>query len=247
MPLKRKYNSLMRRYRSKRRRTMSYLPRTRGRITGFYNSGLPSYNYGASRVVSIPGKDFMPERLRTKFNYIETINYSTAAVPAGQVWRGNSGFDPNQTGTGSQPVGWDNMNDFYTYVNIYASSINVEVTSLDDTSFYIYILPYASATYPTSSTVNVEAIPHCKKIFVPNSSNGGHAIGNNFAQNKSIVAITSMSSDFTSTFLANPGVQWFWHVYVVSADTGTTFTGSIKTRITYYCILSGRKIVALST
>lgn len=247
MPIKRKRTYTTSRYRSKRRSTMNYLPRTRGRTTGFYNRALPSLNYGIPRAVTIPGKDFMPERLRTKFNYIETINYSTASVPAGQVWRGNSGFDPNQTGTGSQPVGWDDMNAFYTYVNVYASAINVEVTSLDDTSFYIYILPYASATYPTSSTVNVEAVPHCKKMFVPNSANGGHAIGNNFAQNCSVVSINSLSSDFNTTFLTNPGVQWFWHVYVVAADAGTTFTGTIKTKITYYSLLSGRKIVALST
>lgn len=224
-----------------------YLPKTRGRYTGFSNRGLPSSSTGMPTFLSIPGKDFMPQRLRTKFNYIETISYANAAVPASQVWRGNSGFDPNQTGAGSQPVGWDEMNTFYTYVNVYASSINIEVASLDDTSFYIYIFPYVSSTITALTTVDVEAFPHCKKIFVTNSSNGGHAIGSNFAKTSSVIAKSTLSAEFTELFTANPGQQWYWHVYVVAADTGTAFTGTIKTKLTYFSLLSGRKIVGLST
>lgn len=251
MPYKRKRTSSSaysrRPYNQKRGRMMRYLPRVRGRTTGFYRKGLPSLNYSIPTAVTIPGKDFMPERLRTKFNYVESISYNASAVPISQVFRGNSGFDPNQTGTGTQPVGWDDMSNFYLYNNIYASSIDVEIVSLDDTSYYVYLYPTFAATVTNLNMNTLECTPGVKKIFVRNSANSGHGHGYHFKRTNDVIAINSLEADVTGTFTANPGVQWYWIVYIVSADTGITFTGTIKYTMTYYTLLSGRRLVALST
>ncbi len=58
----------------------------------------------------------LPPRFRTKLRYSETATFTTGAlgvVGTGQLWRLNSLFDPNQTGVGHQPYGFDQLAAMY--------------------------------------------------------------------------------------------------------------------------------------
>jgi len=48
-----------------------------------------------------------PDRMITILKYSDIYNFSASAAPAAQVFRMNSGFDPDLTGTGHQPSWWD--------------------------------------------------------------------------------------------------------------------------------------------
>ncbi len=59
----------------------------------------------------------LPTRFRTRLRYSETATFTTGAagiVGTGQLWRLNSLFDPNQTGIGHQPYGFDQLAAFYS-------------------------------------------------------------------------------------------------------------------------------------
>lgn len=86
----------------------------------------PFYGRSASQlIVRQPG--VMPDRLYTKLRYREQLSFTqlTGAL-ADQVYRPMSLFDPDLTGTGGQPYGFDQWTQFYGYYTVLASGISVE-------------------------------------------------------------------------------------------------------------------------
>ncbi len=58
----------------------------------------------------------LPTRFRTRLRYSETATFTTGAVGivgTANLWRLNSLFDPNQTGVGHQPYGFDSFAALY--------------------------------------------------------------------------------------------------------------------------------------
>lgn len=91
----------------------------RARKTGF--SAQRKFNYRKrSKTISGPyrlvnrGPSIMPDVFVTKmkWTYRTTIT-STSGVPGNQVFKINSLYDPDSTGAGNQPVGFDEMSSFY--------------------------------------------------------------------------------------------------------------------------------------
>ena len=199
-------------------------------------------------LVFIKGKDFMPQEMMTRFNYTEKVTFSVVSNPTLYYFRGNSGFDPNQTGTGNQPVGWDNMNTFYTYCECYASRIMVTWINGTTVPMEVVLAPVASTTENIDFAV-AGALPKCKRGYIGSSATDTrvHSL-TNYATVKDLLGIERGSgSDVRSTFLTNPAAQFYWATYQQATDTATAMTFVFNISITYFCILSGRKVIAQST
>lgn len=86
----------------------------------------PFYGRSASNlIVRQPG--VMPDRLYTKLRYREQLTFTqTTGSLSDQVYRPMSLFDPDLTGTGGQPYGFDQWTQFYGYYTVLASGITVE-------------------------------------------------------------------------------------------------------------------------
>jgi hypothetical protein len=63
--------------------------------------------------VTLPGIG-LPDRLRCKLKYISTSNFGNSPTPSAQVFRVNSLFDPDLTGTGHQPSFYDLLSGGYS-------------------------------------------------------------------------------------------------------------------------------------
>lgn len=76
-----------------------------------------------SRLTGLP----FPTKLRRKLNYCEklTLNPGAAGIPAGNVFRANGLYDPNQTGTGHQPMGFDELMTAYERYTVLGATIEV--------------------------------------------------------------------------------------------------------------------------
>jgi len=195
----------------------------------------------------VKGNDFMPQSLQTRFNYTQKVSFSAVTTPQSYAFRGNGGFDPDQTGTGAQPIGWDNMNTFYTYNEVYASRIHCTITNRNSTVLEYVLTPTTQAAesiaYETGGT-----LPKARRGHIGSSVNDSSDKSfSNYASTKDILGIESGSgADLRATFTAVPGQQWYWVLYVNSVDGATALSFTVTFTITYYCILTGRKTVALS-
>jgi len=218
--------------------------KTRGRKTYKRRSALSTV---VSTSTYVKGSDFMPQSLRTRFNYTQKVNFTSVTTPQTYAFRGNGGFDPDQTGTGSQPIGWDNMNTFYTYNEAYASKIHINVTNRNPGILEYVLTPTTSA----AETVLFETggtLPKARRGYIGASGTvTANKAFSNYANTKDILGINVGSgADVRATFTANPGQQWYWVLYINSVDSATALSMTVTFTITYYVILTGRKTVALS-
>lgn len=82
-----------------RRRGRKPLPRKRRDRYGTRKQQLTLYNVGLNPI---------PERYITKMKYAEAVTVSASGI-AGYKWNLNSLFDPNRSGIGHQPYGYDQL------------------------------------------------------------------------------------------------------------------------------------------
>lgn len=73
---------------------------------------------------SIPNQPF-PPAFQTTLTYYETVSSPSSLAGAASVYlfRANSCYDPNYTGTGHQPLGFDQWMAFYNHYTVIASDI----------------------------------------------------------------------------------------------------------------------------
>lgn len=68
---------------------------------------------------------------RTTLKYVETLNFSVSALSfADHLFRANSVFDPNSTGTGGQPLGFDTLSAIYNRYRVNSYRYHVEMMSV---------------------------------------------------------------------------------------------------------------------
>lgn len=87
------------------------------------------------RIVRIP-RVGLQSTVRTKLRYTErlTLNPGAAGVIAEQIYRANSLYDPNYTGSGHQPMGFDQIMLQYTNFVVLGSTITVEYVGNQSTA-----------------------------------------------------------------------------------------------------------------
>lgn len=79
------------------------------------------------KVVPTPSpfyKGLMPKTFATTLRYHELVFLNPSAGAVGlYVFRANSCFDPNYTGTGHQPMGWDQLSSMFAHYCVVSSRI----------------------------------------------------------------------------------------------------------------------------
>jgi len=93
--------------------------------------------------------EVMPDRMRVVLPYVEqfTLN-ATAASTDNYIFRANSLYDPNYSGAGHQPLGYDQWTTFYT--NWVVTQMNVKFTCTP---------PGLSTTAPSENNALVAVVP----------------------------------------------------------------------------------------
>lgn len=70
-----------------------------------------------------------PKELRMKHRYVETLTLaSTTGTPGFYSFRCNGMYDPNHTGTGHQPMYFDQLTAIYDHFNVQTSKITLRAT-----------------------------------------------------------------------------------------------------------------------
>ncbi len=81
------------------------------------------------RVFSVPGTGLPPTK-RVKLRYSEIFRITSTAGAVGKfLFAANGMYDPNLTGAGHQPYGYDQWFTFYKTATVLASRIDVEVAT----------------------------------------------------------------------------------------------------------------------
>lgn len=195
------------------------------------------------RPTGFPDRMLVPLRF---FSY-PTITTVAAGVAGMQVYRGNSLFDPDLTGTGVQPLGFKYWDQVYNTYAVRASKISLSAAPTGTvtnagTRIGCYSTPTsgtALASDPTALAsqigerhIHLRANPDSRVITNYNTT--GQVLGLSSWQD------VSMTSHLVAAVGSNPTTPWFWKVYAFAIDASSINGSDLMVEITYYVEFIGR-------
>lgn len=211
------------------------------RRRGMSRSVVPRFNLGNG----------IPPKVTTTLKYVERVGMtSTTGAMSLHAFSANGLFDPNITGTGHQPMYFDQLAALYNHYMVEASRIKVEIMPFNTTgssSATFFVRGDDGGTLTSSNMyTNLETrgvkyvqcpIYEDNQVYVRKMSTGfskSKTFGNN--KNNSVQAAVG----------ANPAEQWYYTIGAQSDDLGTTTTWTVLVTIVYKATFFELKDIASS-
>lgn len=187
-----------------------------------------------------------------KFKYVAT-DYSMTTVSGGnwqtlQIFRGNSLYDPDYTGTGVQPYGYDNWcssSAFYSKYMVVASKIKIYLSTTANQAncpkIMVFIIPSEDTSQTNHDVDNLLMVPRVKSrsMGIGDYKTGSQLKLSHYASTKKILGkAKGGDGSCTASYDSNPGNVWYWQVYVDTSSWAYEAPILMDVKITYYSILS---------
>lgn len=187
---------------------------------------------------------------------MEKLSWTQASGALGDnIYRGNSLFDPDLTGTGGQPNGFDQWAAFYASYTVLGSKCEVTTivnggTGGPNTNRFGITPTNFSSAFGVSSQEQVEEQPYTvSKEAIMGAVGIGQAKAQQYMSTAKIMGVVrpyvQISDSASALVSANPTNQWYWHVwnYTPSGDTQSLFQ---IVKLTYYAVFETRNQLAIS-
>ena len=181
-------------------------------------------------VAHLKNKNVMPPRYVTKMCYSDIATF-TGLVSVDKVYRLNSLFDPDLTGTGHQPRYYDEMSNLYSAYRVLSCKVRVRPLSNSQTNtsanqFTSVIARLAAGTLNGASYFDIGELPNSTTIL--NGLYGGLSKGITKRFDIAYIAgvpkqVVKYDNNFKALISANPSHQLYVHV-VNGTLNGTTAT-----------------------
>ncbi len=178
-----------------------------------------------------------PDRMRVSL--VDTVygTFSTAGASSlKQLMSGNSIYDPNATGTGGQPTGFDQWFAFYQHVTVLGCKITVDFVNkaADPVSMCIY--PIRSAV--SSSTP--EEQKHAKWVTMVSAYRSYQLTGSARTEHVLAHPITTDRQSYSHSYNSDPNDRWYWVInwHNLAGNNDINSVGQIK--VEYDCLFFER-------
>lgn len=157
----------------------------------------------------------------------------------------NSPFDPDITGFGIQPVGWDQVmgaggSNMFSFYRVFASKITLYVYDVSgDTkspSVRVVLTPRAGAMLGGISPIEAGLAPGSRSNVVRTSDQTDSMKLRSYYKVKSLIPLGQTANDLRAAYNANPNLLCYWHVDFDGATSCTEDTTvRYEVKITYLC------------
>jgi hypothetical protein len=201
----------------------------------------------------------VPNGLHTTLTYkTELFPVTTSGSVYHYAFRGNDIYDPDYTGTGGQPRGYDQFAAFYTLGQVKRSRIEVRgsdtASSSSVSTFYISLVPTVSASDVAAYTPEeVSELPDSKsKIFLNHNADQSQNVLSNSMTTSRFLGCQEASMNGTvdfSTLLTGtlPPYGYYWHINVQDVgDSASLADIQLFVTIHYDVYYWGRKTLPSS-
>ncbi len=188
----------------------------------------------------------MPDQFCTTLMYNDNYTIVGGTSPTGvQRFRGNSCFDPDHTGVGGQPMGFDELTNFYGYYRVRKSTV---VMSLVSSSIACRITLTPTVSLVPNSVANAMECPYTRIVDV-SSSVANFSCETSMSTYKLLgVPKVAFRNDpeLSAVVTANPVNTWYWTVLAISNDGTTNLTLRLELGIEYEVEFYGRVTLSRS-
>jgi len=191
-------------------------------------SGQSKLASGVSTLSNFRAIPLFPARYRGLLRYQDNFNLvSTSGVVSSYVFSCNGLYDPNITGTGHQPAGFDQM--MLSYEHYCVSKARIMVTFQAATANVYPTVAVSQRAASTPNTViqqNIEdGLIITERLHPVNVANSVVTISmsTNIAQFGGVTKLLD-NSDYRGNISSNPTEQSYFHVQTWSLDANTSTT-----------------------
>jgi hypothetical protein len=214
-------------------------------------------NYGRitkknSTTVLIKGSTVVSDVLRTKLTYKQRVNMGGSAGVIVQRFRGNDLFDPDVSGVGSQPYGFDQLMSLYGKFRVLGSKLTVWASSVGTTagtqSYEMILVPTASGVAFTT-TEDASVAPYAKWRLNQGLSNPAAFLERSITTSKIEGIPESRVRDddtYSGDASTSPTSQWDWQIITQAIDRSSNLSCFAYVSIEYDVEFYERKNLALS-
>lgn len=183
----------------------------------------------------------IPAGASVKLKYIDNAFNGSTASPTYQkfyIFRGNSVFDPDYTGVGVQPYGYDQLTpSIYTWTQVKASAITLtwSIYSAAASQVKVFVFHNRAPTMLYSDCSDLRVWPGCRYRIA--SKDNGFTRKNwikAYCSTKKALMHAWNDKDVTSPYNATPVLAWYWFVVFDTSDVAETVSITFDVKITYY-------------
>jgi len=188
------------------------------------------------------------DRAIVHLKYIDHSNFVPSSYQGQREYRLNSLFDPNYTGTGDQPVGFDQWTTFYANYRVFAASYRVRF--FNNIASQVMCVTVPTNIQPTTFTTLQEALEqrYAKSADASVQTKGGVVTGKVFLPRLlgQTPAQYKASNDTEASTGANPVQTLDLILYFGSADGSSAVEVNYIIEIWYHAEMWGRRMLDVS-
>lgn len=232
---------------TKRTKTFNKKKSTKRGRFGTFKKSAPKRSVVKWKNMAVIGRGF-PKKMTITHTYVENLTVSTTSgSQANYVFRCNGMYDPNQTGTGHQPLYFDQMSALYNHYVVIGSKIEVRFTHAAQTNLAQHVMLRIDddATVPTNTQETMEQNGGKFKVL-PAGSPYQVLLKNGWSAKKffggSILANTSLQG----TPGSDPAELSYYQIAIRPMDGITDATVHMQVKITYIAVWKELKEIASS-
>ncbi len=172
---------------------------------------------GELRVINSRMSTGFPDSEVAIIRYSDEIAIAPGAAYGQYTYRGNSCFDPDESGIGHQPMYFDQYAAVYSKYKVISCSCSVTGSNYNaSASAVLAIIPSSEIPTLTSYAIAMEQ-PYAKRTeLLPISTRGGvqSTVASRMSTRR-ILGLTSAqfaSEDYSATTGATPSSVWYWNI-----------------------------------
>lgn len=190
-----------------------------------------------TRVMRMPS--LIPDQVMVRLKYRETQNF-TLGVGSQQLYALNDLFDPDITGVGHQPLGFDQWMAFYSNFEVMSSTIRFTVFNEGNSMGYL-IGVFPSLTIPGFAATTGQEQPYARFKVGAGASQGDESIKfSNSMTVRKLEGRTTASVNFVGSASASPSFLRYWVIQYIAIDGSSTLNLYCNVLVTYYAKLFRR-------
>lgn len=172
----------------------------------------------------------LPKQRLAKLRYCDSVSStSTSGVLSLYIFRANSCFDTDLTGTGHQPFGFDQWSTLFNHYTVLGSKITVNTIAITNAGSVpiqtgVYLADGTSAGYTTFTEYN-EAKKGSSKTMLGSIGEKQYRTVSKFSAKKYFGVKDVMDNqNLRAAVTTNPAELAYFHIWTQAADLGSTVT-----------------------